>query len=176
MNNLTKVLIGAGVAAVGITITAVSVKKLNEKKAKESDISEKTTPVKNDSFIERIKLAATKKVVKILAWVVTHERQVAAVGTIISLGSAVFSIAGAVKDFLGGNKLQSSVSHLVEREDAFRNAWNGTIDNYDKDWTTVIDNQKKIMDKLEAMHLDISMLHEVHEALIVPPKKMRKGA
>jgi hypothetical protein len=171
MTDLTKLLIAAGVTAVGIGVTVVSVKKMKEKK--ENDIPEDESQAEA-GIVKRIKKYVTKKVIKFLAWVALHQQQIEAVVTVLSLGGAVFSVVNAVRDFRTGNKMRDQIDTLLEHQTKFQQAWNGTIDNYDANWNAVMKTQHtEVMDKLNDIHLDMSMMHEIKESLVTPVKKSK---
>ena len=135
MNNWVKALIGVGVVG-AVAVTAYAIKK-NEKK--HIDISEQAVKNdhKDDSFIEKIKRAAVKKVTKILAWVLLHQQQIEAVGTVFGVAGAVISVVNALRDFRNGNKLGEQVDKLVAFQDEVRDAWNSTVKAYDANWDQV---------------------------------------
>ena len=173
MNNIAKVLIGVGVVGVVATATYVVTKSSEKKTVVIRDFDEEGNPkteiVEDESLLDRFKEAATKKVIKILAWVTLHQQQVEAVDTIIGLGAGLFNIVTAIRDYRAGNKMQSQINELMEFKDEFHDAWNDYQDatNHNVQW---------FENKLNDIHLDMSMLHEVHEALIEPPKKSKKTA
>lgn len=177
MTDLTKLLIAAGVTAVGIGVTVVSVKKMKEKQ--ENDIPEDEAVEVYESqaeagIIKRIKKYVLKKTIKFLAWVALHQQQIEAVVTVLSLGGAVFSVVNAVRDFRTGNKMRDQIDTLLEHQTKFQQAWNGTIDNYDANWNAVMKTQHaEVMDKLNDIHLDMSMMHEIKESLVTPAKKSK---
>lgn len=170
MNNTVKFLIGAGVTAVGVATMLYCSKKAKEKKAQESiDISEEAVKRdhKDDSIIERIKTAAYKKAVKILAWVVIHKDQIEAFSVIVGVVSGIFTVINAVKDFVNGAKMQANIQWIIDHELEFRDVWNNKA-------AQDTARYEAIMAKLNDIHLDMGMIHEIQEMLVKPIRK--KGA
>lgn len=165
MNNTTKFLIATGVAAVGIGLTVYYGKKMQEKETEAHivDIEEDGTPVieekTNPNFIERIKIAATKKVVKILAWAVLHEQQLQAFATLLSVGVGIFHIVSAAKDYYRGEKLQKTLDSIVEHNNQFETIWDNHMVNVENDYDA-------LTKKLDDIHLDMGGIHQLQEALI----------
>lgn len=171
MNNIAKVLLGIGVVG-AIAATTYVVTKSTEKKTvvvrnTDEEGNTKTEIIEDKSVLEQIKEAALKKVVKILAWAVLHEDQIRAAASVIGLGASLFSIFSAIKDFRTGNEMRSQINELVAFKDAFQEVWDKSMDCHG----TAHD---QVMTKLDDIHLDMSMLHELHEALLVSPKKVVK--
>lgn len=172
MNNIAKVLIGVGIVGAVAAATYVATKSSEKKTVVIRDFDDEGNPkteiIEDKSLLDRFKEAATKKVIKILAWVTLHQQQVEAVGTIIGLGAGLFNIVTAIRDYRAGNKMQSQINELIEFKDEFHDVWNDYQDatNHNVQW---------FENKLNDIHLDMGMLHEVHEALIEPPKKSKKA-
>ena len=154
MNKIAKTLIGIGVVGVTALITGVVVKKRTEKKYAKIDITEQAVinDHVDDCIIARIKIAAEKKAVRILAWVIVHKDQVEAIATVIGLFGGVLSVINAVNDYNHGKELHRKIDMIYR-------AWDPTIIAYDKNW-------QMVLDKLHDIHLDMGMLHEIHESLI----------
>lgn len=173
MTNMTKFLIATGVTAVGIGITVYYGKKMADKEKEvviteiDEDGNATIEEVKNESIIKKIKKAALKKTIKILAWVTLHQQQVEAVVTILSLGGAVFSVVNAVRDFRTSSNMREDIDSMLDHNSEFRDIWNKYVE---------IEHNRhdEIMTKLNDIHLDMSLLHEVHESLVEPPKKVSK--
>lgn len=162
MNNTTKFLIATGVAAVGIGLTVYYGKKMQEKEAVATDIQDDEIPVideKNTGFIGKIKAAATKKVIKILAWAVVHEQQLQAFATLLSVGAGIFHIISAAKEYYRGEKLINSLDSIVEHNKQFEILWDNHMVNAQKD-------HNDVMQKLNDIHLDMGGIHQLQEALI----------
>lgn len=147
MMDMNKIVMGAvGICAVGV-VSVVVAKAVSHKGAAEpeeiSDISEETQETtetvekEDESFIERIKTAATKKVVRILAWVVLHQNQINAVGTIVGLVGGVLGVVNAVKEYTLGNKLHEKLDQLCAFEQEYRSAWNKALSVCDENWDRV---------------------------------------
>lgn len=167
MTNMTKLIIAAGITAVGIGVTAYYGKKMADKKKEVEDGNPTIEEDKDESIIKKIKKAALKKTIKILAWVTLHQQQVEAVVTILSLGGAVFSVVNAVRDFRTSSKMREDIDSLLDHNSEFRDIWNRRVE---------IEHNRhdEIMTKLNDIHLDMSLLHEVHESLVESPKKVSK--
>lgn len=171
MKNLTKVLLGVGVVGV-VAVTTYTVVKMSEKKTTTvviKDVDENDTAIYEEveqSIITRIKEAANKKAIRILGWVMLHQKQVEAVGTIIGVCSAIFSAATAIRDFRSGFKMQKQMNTIASQQIdimdkflEFQNEWNDYMDatNHNIQW---------FEKKANAIHLDMSSLHQIEEALI----------
>lgn len=163
MKNLTKVLIGVGVVgAVAATTYFVTKSTVVTKENEEGKTV--VEEIKEESILDQIKEAATKKAIKILGWVALHQQQIEAVGTILGLGVTVFSLVNTLRDFKEGNEMREKIDRLVTAEEAFREAWNAACDVEISDTAT-------IMSKLNDIHLDMSYFHEQVENL---PRKVTK--
>jgi hypothetical protein len=167
MNNLVKVLIGVGVVAAVATTTYVVTKK---KKEEESiDIADEAVKNdhKDDTILERIKTAAYKKAVKIIAWAIVHKDQIEGAAAILGLVGALFSVINAIREFRNGKKMQEQMDFLVRHAQEFEDIWNVHM-------TEQASRFEEMMNKLKDIHLDMSLLHEIQEMLVTPIKK--KGA
>lgn len=147
MSNTLKIL--GAIAAVGAVAatTYVVVKKQEEKKSKEKtnhtiacygddgSVTILTPPAeeveKKETVIDKFKLAAQKKTIKIFTWIILHKKQLEALGVLMSVISGVFSVVSAAKEYYTGKKLRKEIDALYLDRMEFRNAWNGTINNYD---------------------------------------------
>ena len=129
MNNLAKVLIGVGVVAAVATTSYVIVKRTRVKKVK--DISEQAVENdhKNDTIIDRIKLAAYKKAVKILAWVTLNMQKIEAVAAVLSLVGGIFSVINAIRDFGFGKKMKADMDFMYQHDLEFEGVWNQHMTN-----------------------------------------------
>lgn len=148
MNNVAKVLIGVGVVgavAVGAYVVSKKVKEETNDTPHEEGIEKKP------NVIERIKTAAYKKAVRILAWVVLHQQKIEAVGAVLGVIGGVISIVNAVKEYAFGKKLHATLDKLLWHQEQFQESWNITIDNYNEQW------------------------HSVHEQLDVLQEAVKKG-
>lgn len=192
MNNMTKFLIATGVTAVGIGLTVYYAKKVQEKEEATEVVDDIEVEEKKDiSFIEKIKTAATKKVVKILAWAVLHEQQLQAFATLLSVGVGIFHIVSAAKDYYRGEKLQNTLdsvsahneqfevlwdNHMMNIENdnaeinkkldellAFKNEWNNEWNDHQ---AATNHNTQWFEKKLKDIHLDMGGIHQLQEALI----------
>ncbi len=157
MNTLAKVLIGVGVVAAVATTSYVVVKKTKEKK--EKDIAEQAVENdhKDDTIIERIKTAAYKKTVKILAWVLVNKDRIEAVAAILGIIGALFNVINAVRDFGFGKKWRKDLDFMVNHDHEFEDVWN-----------THMQNQAGRYDDL------MQRLNDIQDILAAVPKK--KGA
>lgn len=143
MSNTLKIL--GAIAAVGAVAatTYVVVKKQEEKKSEEkvacygddgsvTYIAPSAEEVeKKETVIDRFKLAAQKKTIKIFTWIILHKKQLEALGVLMSVISGVFSVVSAAKEYYTGKKLRKEIDALYLDRMEFRKAWNNTIDNYD---------------------------------------------
>ena len=143
MSNTLKIL--GAIAAVGAVAatTYVVIKKQEEKKPEEkvafyaadgsvTYIAPSAEEVeKKETAIDRFKLAAQKKTIKIFTWIILHKKQLEALGVLMSVISGVFSVVSAAKEYYTGKKLRKEIDALYLDRMEFRNAWNSTIDNYD---------------------------------------------
>ena len=143
MSNTLKIL--GAIAAVGAVAatTYVVVKKQEEKKPEEkvafygddgsvTYIAPSAEEVeKKETVIDRFKLAAQKKTIKIFTWIILHKKQLEALGVLMSVISGVFSVVSAAKEYYTGKKLRKEIDALCLDRMEFRKAWNNTIDNYD---------------------------------------------
>lgn len=172
MSNLTKILIGAGITLVGVGVTAYYGKKLVDKKktAVIKGFDEQGNPVieevKEETFMERIKIAAYKKAIRILGWAMLHQKQIETVGTVIGVGSAIFSAVTAIRDFSSGVKKQKQINAIASQQQEilqwlsdFQTEWNEYMEatNHNVQW---------FEQKAKDIHLDMSSLHQIEEALI----------
>lgn len=168
MTNMTKVLIGFGVVGAVAAATYFVTKTTEEKTTVVARVDEngetKVEEIKEESILEQIKKAATKKVIRILAWVALHQQQIEAIGTIIGLGAGIFNIINAIKEYRAGNKMREQINELVTFKDEFYASWNDYKDatNHNVQW---------FEQKLNDIHLDMSYFHEQVENL---PKKVTK--
>lgn len=116
MNKLG-IAIGAAITAVGIAGMVYYGKKLQAEKEQEKDIpatEEKVSvEVVKNSPIDRIKEAAMKKAVRIMGWVVVHEQQLQAAGTIIGLAATVFQLINGIKEYKLGKDLHKKLDILA---------------------------------------------------------------
>lgn len=167
MNNLVKVLIGVGVVAAVATTTYVVTKKKKEEEP--IDIADEAVKNdhKDDTILERIKTAAYKKAVKIIAWAIVHKDQIEGAAAILGLVGALFSVINAIREFRNGKKMQDQMDFLVRHAQEFEDIWNVHMNNQGSRF-------EKMMNKLKDIHLDMSLLHEIQEMLVTPIKK--KGA
>lgn len=167
MNNLVKVLIGVGVVAAVATTTYVVTKKKKEEEP--IDIADEAVKNdhKDDTILERIKTAAYKKVVKIIAWAIVHKDQIEGAAAILGLVGAMFSVINAIREFRNGKKMQGQIDFLVQHAQEFEDIWNVHMNNQASRF-------EEMMNKLKDIHLDMSLLHEIQEMLVTPIKK--KGA
>ena len=164
MNKLAKVLIGIGVVG-AVAATTYFITKSSEKKTvviKGVDEEGKTTVeeiVEEESLLDRMEKAAIKKAGKIIIFVAEHQQQIEAVGTMMSLAYTAFSFINIFKELTQRNKMQEQIDEIVKHNNEFRDIWNAymMLDN---------DNDHYLNDKLNDIHLDMSMLHEIHENLI----------
>lgn len=164
MNKLAKVLIGIGVVG-AVAATTYFVTKSSETKTvviKGVDEEGKTTVeeiVEEESLLDRMEKAAIKKAGKIIIFVAEHQQQIEAVGTMMSLAYTAFSFINIFKELTQRNKMQEQIDEIVAHNNEFRDIWNKymMLDN---------DNNHYLNDKLNDIHLDMSMLHEIHESLI----------
>lgn len=157
MNNIAKVLIGIGVVGVAAAATYVVVKKTEEKR--HIDITPETTvEKKGDSFIDKIKAAAYKKAVRILAWVYLHKEKVEAFAMILSVAGAVFSVVNSIRELKDGFKMRQRMDSMYAHDMEFEDIWNKHINHQ-------YDRHNEIMNKLNDIHLDMSMIHEINESL-----------
>ena len=167
MTNLVKVLIGVGVVAAVATTTYVVTKKKKEEEP--IDIADEAVKNdhKDDTILERIKTAAYKKVVKIIAWAIVHKDQIEGAAAILGLVGAMFSVINAIREFRNGKKMQGQIDFLVRHAQEFEDIWNVHMNNQASRF-------EEMMNKLKDIHLDMSLLHEIQEMLVTPIKK--KGA
>lgn len=128
MNNLAKVLIGVGVVAAVATTSYVVIKR---RKVKVKDISEQAVENdhKNDTIIDRIKLAAYKKAVKILAWATLNMQKIEAAAAILSLIGGIFTVVNAVRDFGFGKKMKADMDFMYQHDLEFEGVWNQHMTN-----------------------------------------------
>lgn len=144
MSNTLKIL--GAIAAVGAVAatTYVVIKKQEEKKPEEkvafygadgsvTYIAPSAEEVeKKETVIDRFKLAAQKKTIKIFTWIILHKKQLEALGVLMSVISGVFSVVSAAKEYYTGKKLRKEIDSLYLDRIEFRSAWNETIDNYNE--------------------------------------------
>lgn len=147
MSNTLKIL--GAIAAVGAVAatTYVLVKKQEEKPEEkiqhtiacygdDGSVTLLTPPAeevkKKETAIDRFKLAAQKKTIKIFTWIILHKKQLEALGVLMSVISGVFSVVSAAKEYYTGKKLRKEIDSLYLDRIEFRSAWNETIDNYNE--------------------------------------------
>lgn len=144
MSNTLKIL--GAIAAVGAVAatTYVVVKKQEEKKPEEkvafygNDGSvtyiapSAEEAEKKETVIDRFKLAAQKKIIKIFTWIILHKKQLEALGVLMSVISGVFGVISAAKEYYTGKKLRKQIDSLYSDRIEFRSAWNETIDIYNE--------------------------------------------
>lgn len=164
MNNLVKVLIGVGVVAAVATTTYVVTKKKKEEEP--IDIADEAVKNdhKDDTILERIKTAAYKKAVKIIAWAIVHKDQIEGAAAILGLVGALFSVINAIREFRAGKKMQEQMDFLVRHAQEFEDIWNVHM-------TEQASRFEEMMNKLKDIHLDMSLLHEIQEMLVTPKGK-----
>ena len=107
--------------------------------------------------------------VKILSFVIIHKDQIEAVGTLIGLAAGVIGIVNSVKEYRTGNKMAEQIEELCAFTEKMSTVWDGAMVVYDGNWDAAF---KKMND----IHLDLGMLHEVHEAICCAPVKKKKAA
>lgn len=154
MTNLAKVLIGVGVVAAVATTSYIVVKKTKVKK--EKDISEQAVEKdhKNDTIIDRIKLAAYKKAVRILAWATLNMQKIEAVAAIVSLIGGVLGVINGIRDFGFGKKFRTDLNFMVDHTNEFEGVWNEHMDNQANRYDSIM-----------------KILQELSENMPVPKKK-----
>ncbi len=154
MTNLAKVLIGVGVVAAVATTSYIVVKKTKVKKVK--DISEQAVEKdhKNDTIIDRIKLAAYKKAVRILAWATLNMQKIEAVAAIVSLIGGVLGVINGIRDFGFGKKFRTDLNFMVDHTNEFEGVWNEHMDNQANRYDSIM-----------------KILQELSENMPVPKKK-----
>ena len=118
MNNIAKFAIAAGVTALGIGVTVHYAKKVKEKKYAEvpvkRDIAAEAVEQdhKDDTILERIKMAAMKKAIRIAGWVVLHQQEVQAVSMMLGIVGGIFSVVNGIKEFALGKKLHAQLEKI----------------------------------------------------------------
>lgn len=121
MNNLTKALIGVGVVGVTVAV-AVAVKKHNEKRYIEqtTDVAAEAVKIQHqdDTVVEKIKAAATKKAIRILAWVAIHQKEIESLSLLLGLIGGIFSVINAVKEYAFGKKLHAKLDRIQKQLDS----------------------------------------------------------
>lgn len=122
MNKLTKVLVGVGVVGVTVAV-AVAVKKRNERKYIEQPLNVAAEAVKvqhkDDTVVEKIKAAATKKAIRILAWAAIHQKEIESLSLLLGLVGGIFSVINALKEYAFGKKLHAKLNRIQEQLDTF---------------------------------------------------------
>lgn len=148
-------IIGGAVTVIGVATTAYFAKKLYEQK-KETITTEKGVDANGEPIIEtrvitpvdRIKEAAMKKAVRIMGWVVVHEQQVQAVGTVISVVAACFSLVNEVKKYSMGKSLLKRLGALENGLQRLENSTCGHVNNlgkYVNEMWDAIDNNMRMI-------------------------------
>lgn len=142
MTNLTKLLIGASVAAVGVGVTVHCVKKAQEKKYIDATPSEdaKDGVEKKPTIVERVKNYAMQKSVKMLTWVMLHHTQVEAATMVLGLVGSVLSVVNAVKEFSNGKKLQAKLDTLYSEIKCLSDTYNVDATSFSTAWNAKVDN------------------------------------
>lgn len=142
-----KVLIGVAVGAVATTavVVAVKVSKKSEEKQMEEKAEEKV------GLIQRIKKAATKKVIKILAWVAVHSEQIEATSMIIGLATSTFGIISAVKDFKRGSDTDKKLEEINEKLDSLKDYENYKMDLYNENNKVTFNNFQSVHDHMDEL-------------------------
>lgn len=120
MNNLAKVLVGVGVVGVTVAV-AVAVKKKNERKYIEQPVDVAAEAVKiqhkDDTVIDKIKAAATKKAIRILAWVAIHQKEIESFSLLLGVVGGIFSIVNSLKEYAFGKKLHAKLNRIQQQLD-----------------------------------------------------------
>lgn len=169
MNNLAKVLIGVGVVGAVATATYIVTRKTVKKETVINGYDEQGNPVveeveKEESVLDRIKQAAFKKAVKILAWAALHQQQIEAAGALIGLIGGIFAVVNAVKEFNMGKEMKKKMDFMYKHDLEFEGVWNAHMENQAQRYDD-------LMKKLNDIHLDMGMIHEIQEMLVKPRKK-----
>lgn len=108
IKTIAKIIITVSVVGAGV----LAVKTLADKKEKETA----TTPVVEEED-SRIKAAVQKKVAQILGFVATHTEQIEAISTIIGLGTGMFGIMSAFRDWRKGNDTEKKLDDINKKLD-----------------------------------------------------------
>lgn len=111
MSNIQKILLGVGLVA-GVATTAYVVAKKSRKYTVLDGQEEKK---EDPNVIERIKEAAAKKAIDILAFIAKHQQQVEAASTVIGIFAAVFSLISAIKDYKRSDDLNKKLDDILKR-------------------------------------------------------------
>lgn len=118
MNNILKLAIGATVAIGGALVVKHAVEKRKEHKyvtpnketTKDQTINK--TDEKEESFKERIAVAATEKVIDILAWAGDHEKELKGLGIILTVAGGAVDLALGLKKVKKRSKLFDEIHEL----------------------------------------------------------------
>ena len=154
-------IIGGAVTVIGVATTAYFAKKLYDQK-KETVTTEKGVDANGEPIVEvrvitpvdRIKEAAMKKAVRIMGWVVMHEQQLQAIGTVIGVVAACFSLVNEIKKYSMGKSL---LRRLVALENGLQRLEDSTckhvnrLGEYTNEmWVALDSNLKLVYDAVSA--------------------------
>lgn len=118
MNNILKIAIGATVAIGGALVVKHVVEKRKEhkyvtpNKENTKDETINKTNEKEGSFKERITMAATEKVMDILAWACEHEKELKGLGIVLTVAGGFIDLAFGLKKVTKRSKLFNEIHDL----------------------------------------------------------------
>ena len=111
MSNIQKILLGVGLVACVATTAYVVTKKSRKYTVLDGQEEKK----EDHNVIERIKEAAAKKAIDILAFIAKHQQQVEAASTVIGIVAAVFSLISAIKDYKRSDDINRKLDDILNR-------------------------------------------------------------
>ena len=155
---MTKFLIGAGVTAVGITVTAVYAKKCQEKKYIDTNETEENVEVE-ETPIERVKTYALKKSIRFFAWVAVHQNEIQSLSLVLGVVGGVLSIVNAVKEYAFGKKLHSKLATIDSKLDKIFNELYSFNDDFQHSWNSKVDwdieRHNAVLEAINMVHSDV---------------------
>lgn len=169
MTTLTKVLIGAGiVCATAVTAYVVTKKpevvKTVDRKNENGDIIKVQIIEKGDSILDKIKKAAIRKAFKIITWAYKNQMKIEVAGALIGLAAGVFKLINEIRGFKMGKDIYKKLGFLEDGIVEQARAWNHRVD-------TVNGKFDGVMNKLNDIHLDMGIMHQIQEMLVKPKRR-----
>ena len=113
MNKIGKIVLGVGVITIIGAVVYSSTKKTPAER-KYTDINSPEESNIDISLMERIKIGAAKKVLKILAWVALNQKKIESVTVILGLAGAIANIYKSFKEIAMGKEQMKKLNDIYD--------------------------------------------------------------
>lgn len=127
MGKFGKILAVFGVLAIGAAVVSKTTKKAKKRRYSSVNTHKAhyttVNPEKNEEAIsDRIKAAATKKVVDILSWAADHEKEIKGASIMLEVTGAAIGVIFAVKKCMKTDKIVKDLNYI--KDQAYNDGWN----------------------------------------------------